>query len=215
MQIYFIFTALILSFVLEFSYFYFIKYLRKKTDKMKFKITNTFLYEVTPKFYESTKFINGILFFAVTVNLFPFIYYLVYNLSAFTVTIMIIAFLLIFVLSFLPFIGLEKLREHLYLDVAAIMLLGALVGMESYYSFHLYRYYYDNQCQLAAAIIGLVIFVFILVIAFNPKLFDLKNKINDKGEPERKKIVWLAFSEWLLYPLTILSLIPLLLLCVK
>ena len=56
---------------------------------------------------------------------------------------------------------------------------------------------------------------FVLALIINPKLFDLKNDMDEQGNPSRKKIIYLALSEWLLYPIAILSLIPLLLVSVK
>ena len=64
-------------------------------------------------------------------------------------------------------------------------------------------------------IIGISLFAFILLLTINPKLFDLTNDVDEEGNPHRKKIIYLALSEWLLYPLGILTLIPLILICVK
>ena len=109
----------------------------------------------------------------------------------------------------------EKLREHLYFDVSSIALLLGLFIVESYYSYSLYRLY-QNDYQLVAMIIALVLLVFTLLMIFNPKLFDLKNELDEKtGTYKRKKVIWLALTEWLLYPLSILSLVPLLFLCLK
>ena len=54
-------------------------------------------------------------------------------------------------------------------------------------------------------IIALVLLVFTLLMIFNPKLSDLKNELDEKtGTYKRKKVIWLALTEWLLYPLSIL-----------
>ena len=210
----FVFLAFILSIVFEGTYFFFLQYLQKANNKKPARIANTFLYEITPKFSKKTSFINYLLLFGVAVSLFPFIYYLAYNVQTYAVTIMIIAVLLIFTLACIPFIGLNKLREHLFLDVCSLILLVGLAGIEGYYSFQLYRLYRDPY-QLAALIVSAVLFLFVLIMIINPKLFDLKNDMDEKGNPTRKKVIYLALSEWLLYPLSILTLIPLILICVK
>ena len=207
----FVFLAICLSFLFELSYFFFVQYIQKVKNKKLARIANTFLYEVTPRFNEKTSFINYVLLFGIIVSLFPFIYYIVYTRNTYSVTVMIIAIVLMFTLAAIPFIGLDKLREHLFLDVIALVLLIALFGMEAFYGFQMYRLYLDTYA-LAASIVALVLFTFSLVMIINPKLFDLKNDMDESGNPSRKKIIFLALSEWIFYPLSILSLVPLLLL---
>ena len=207
----FVFLAIGISFLFEFSYFFFVQYIQKIRNKKLARIANTFLYEITPRFNEKTSFINYILLFGIIVSLFPFIYYIVYTLNTYSVTVMVIAIVLMFALSIIPFIGLDKLREHLFLDVVALVLLIALFGMEAFYGYQMYRLYLDEYA-LAAMIVALVFFAFTLAMIVNPKLFDLKNEIDEQGNPSRKKIIFLALSEWMFYPLSILSLVPLLLL---
>ena len=214
MNVQFVFLAFALGAFFELSYLFFIQFLYKAKNKKVARIANTFLYEITPKFYEKTSFINYILIFGVLVLLFPFIYLLIERVNTYSVTLFIIETILIFCLICIPFIGLDKLREHLFLDLGAIVASLALTGMESFYTFQLYRLYRDNY-QLAAMIVSLVLFVFVLALIINPKLFDLKNDMDEQGNPSRKKIIYLALSEWLLYPIAILSLIPLLLVSVK
>lgn len=207
----FVFLAIGVSFLFEFSYFFFVQYIQKIRNKKLARIANTFLYEITPRFNEKTSLINYVLLFGIIVSLFPFIYYIVYTLNTYSVTVMVIAIVLMFALSIIPFIGLDKLREHLFLDVVALVLLIALFGMEAFYGYQMYRLYLDEYA-LAAMIVALVFFAFTLAMIVNPKLFDLKNEIDEQGNPSRKKIIFLALSEWMFYPLSILSLVPLLLL---
>lgn len=211
MRVEFIVLAFGLSFLFEFSYFFFVQYIQKVRNKKIARIANTFLYEITPRFNEKTSFINYVLLFGIIVSLFPFIYYIVYTRNTYSVTVMVIAIALMFALAAIPFIGLDKLREHLFLDVGALVLLNALFGMEAFYGFQMYRLYLDNYA-LASMIVALVLFAFALAMIINPKLFDLKNEMDEQGNPSRKKVIYLALSEWMLYPLSILSLVPLLLL---
>ena len=169
----FVFLAIGLSFLFEFSYFFFVQYIQKVKNKKLARIANTFLYEITPRFNEKTSFINYVLLFGVIVSLFPFIYYIVYTRNTYSVTVMVIAIILMFVLAFMPFIGLDKLREHLILDVAALALLNALFAMEAFYCFQMFRLYADTFA-LAGMIVAIVLFTFALVMIINPKLFNLK-----------------------------------------
>ena len=210
----FIVLAIGVSFIFEFSYFFFVQFIQKAKNKKVARIANTFLYEITPRFVEKESFVNYVLLFGIIVSLFPFIYYIAYVRNTYSVTVMIISILLIFTLAAIPFIGLDKLREHLFLDVIALILLIALFGMEALYGFQMYRLYLDNYA-LASMIVAIVFFVFTFIMIINPKLFDLKNDVGEDGRPKRKKIIYLALSEWLFYPLGILSLVPLLLLVIN
>lgn len=214
MKIQFVFLALVLSLFFEFTYFFFIQYIQKSRMKKTARIANTFLYEITPRFNEKTSFINYVLIFAIAVTLFPFIYLLVDRVNSYSVSLLVVAVLLTFTLCCIPFIGLEKLREHLFLDVGAIGFLTVVAGLEAFYSLQLYRVTLIKY-QLAAGIISLAIFAFMIAMIINPKLFDLKNDMDDEGNPKRKRTIFLALSEWLLYPLFSLTLIPLLLIIAK
>ena len=214
MNEYLVYIALVLAFVFDFSFFFFISYIQKKKYKKKIRFLNTFMYEVSPRFNERESFVNCVLILGVIFNFFPFIYYMINNIQVYAVSLMIIASILLITLSFLPFIPLDRLKEHLYLDVGAFVLLFALTGLESYYGFVLYRFYLMPY-QLVSAIIALVLAFIILIMIINPKLFDLKNDLDENGNPKRKRVIWLAFNEWLFYPLSILTLVPLLFLYIK
>ena len=214
MKVEVVLLALLVGVIFDLSYFFFIQFIQKRINKKTAKIANTFLYEITPKFSESTSFVNYVLLFGIAVTIFPFIYYLIYNFNNYSLGMAIAAILLAFCLCCIPFIGLNKLREHLYLDVGAIVLLAALIGVESLYMVSLYRLY-RGIYQLIAMIVALVLFASVLVLIINPKLFDLKNEMDEEGNPKRKRIIFLALSEWLLYPLSLLSLVPLILISAK
>ena len=210
-----IFIAIMVSAIFEISYFLFIQYIYKHQEKKIAKIANTFLYEITPKFNEKYAYLNYILIFGVVITAIPYIYYgFHYQINTFSVSMMVLSMILVLALCFIPFIGFNTLKEHLYLDIAVLVVLLAITGTVSYYCFYLYRLY-GSGYQLAGMIIGIVLFAFTLLMTVNPKLFDLTNDMDEEGNPHRKKIIFLALSEWILYPLTTLSLIPLLLIAVK
>ena len=119
-----------------------------------------------------------------------------------------------FCLCAVPFIPLNKLREHFYLALGGLVTLLFLFIMEGYYCFSLYRLYKDNN-QLIAMIVAFTLALIVLVDLLNPKLFDLKNKKNDQGEMVRKRFILLAFSEWMLYPLSILAILPMLIISIQ
>ena len=121
---------------------------------------------------------------------------------------LIISVLFGFCLASLPFIPLNKLREHFYLLFGALLSLLAISGIEGFYCYHLHSVY-ANKYAIAAMIIAIIMVAYILSIVFNPKLFDLKQQKNEDGTYSRKRFIALAFFEWTLYPIGILTLLPL------
>ena len=207
----FLFIAISISVLFIGAFFISLSLIYKVSKKKRLSFLNTFIYEVVPSFSEKYSFINYLLFFGLTVCLFPYIYYVVYNVNTFAMTIMIIAVILMFCLASLPFVSLSKLREHYYLALGALVSLFALYVMEAYYSASLFFRFSSEDMQLVSFIVASVLGLFVLFIILNPKLFDLKNIRDDSGELVRKKVIFLALSEFLLYPLAILALLPMLL----
>lgn len=204
------FVAFAVALLFEGFVFLALSLIYKSEEKKSLRILNTFIYEVSPSFRDKHSYLNYLLFFGVLVSIFPYIYYLFYNVQIFSMTIFIVSVILAFCLCTVPFIPLNKLREHFYLALGGLLMLFVLFTMEGYYCFTLYRLYL-SEYQLAAMIVAIVFALLVLAVLLNPKLFDLKNKKNDSGETERKKFILLAFSEWMLYPLSILAIVPMLL----
>lgn len=211
-----ILTCLIVTILFQGTFFLSLGLIYQSIEKKALNIRNTFVFETAPSFKEKNSFINYIFLFAVVVNLFPFIFYLSKTANIYTISMAISSTLAMFCLASIPFISINKLREHLYLDLGALVSLLALFGFEAFYSFNVYKYSeYTYNYALASMIISIFFALVILVAIFNPKLFDFKNVQNEDGTYSRKKFILLAFSEWMMYPLGILSLLPIFLLTMK
>ena len=211
----FILASLIVAFLFEGAFFLTLAMIYQSKEKKALRILNTFAFETAPGFKEKNGFINYLFIFALAVNVFPFAFYLSEAVNTYTVIMAVLAVLAMFCLGALPFISLNKLKEHFYLDLGAIVCLLVLFGFEAFYSFYAYKYSdYTYNYALAAMIISIFLAVILLVPVCNPKLFDLKNEKNIDGTYSRKSIIFLAFTEWMLYPLGLLSLLPLLLITI-
>ena len=206
--------AIAVALLFEGFFFIALSLVYKSIEKKSINIANTFIFEVSPSFKEKNSYLNYLLIFGVLVSISPYIYYLFYHVQTFSMTIMIVSVLMAFCLCTIPFIPLNKLREHFYLSLGGMLTLFILLVMEGYYCFTLYRLYMDNA-QLTAMIVAFSLAAIVLVSLFNPKLFDLKNKKNEDGTYERKKFIWLAFSEWMLYPLSIAAIVPMLIISMQ
>lgn len=205
-------VSLIISFVLLALVFLFISLIYKKKEKKILKITNTFIFEVMPSFKSKESILNYVLLFSLLLVIFPFIFYGSTRFNSYIMTMVVISTLAAFCLASLPFISLAKLKEHLYLSIGALVSVFALLASEGYYLINLFRLY-DDIFYLIGGIVAFSLSLIILIMIFNPKLFVLKNDLDESGNPIRKKFIPLAFSEWMLYIFYILSLVPLLISC--
>lgn len=203
----FILTAIIVSFLFEGAFYLTLGMIYQSIEKKRFNILNTFIFETTPRFKEKNSAINYLFLFAMLVNLFPFIFYAARNLNSYSVSIMILSVLSLFCLACIPFIPFNKLREHFYLDLGAIVTTLAVFGLEAFYCYYLYHNFLNNFA-LAGMIIAIVFAALLLIAIFNPKLFDLTNKQNEDGTYSRKKFIFLAFTEWMIYLFMLVSLVP-------
>lgn len=202
-----ILLSLIVTICFAGAFFLSLAMIYQSVEKKALRVLNTFIFETTPGFKEKNSYVNYLLFFALLMFVFPFIYYAANNLNGYSVTTMILVVISAFSLAALPFIPLNKLREHFYLDLGALVTTLAVFGIEAFHCYHIYSTYLNNYA-LIGMIIAIVLGSFLLVPVFNPKLFDLKNNQNEDGTYSRKKFIFLAFTEWLLYPIALLSLLP-------
>lgn len=210
MDVNLIIIALSVSLLFEGSFFFALSLIYKAMEKKNLRFVNTFLFEVVPGFKQKYGYIDILLLFGIVITIAPYVYYGAYHFNTSTMMIMILSVLLAFCLSTLPFIPLNKLKEHYYIALGGLVSVLALYVMEGYYCIRLYRLYQDTL-ELVAMIMAFAIALLILIAVFNPKLFDLRNEKNDNGEMVRKKFIFLSFVEWMLYPSSILALVPILL----
>ena len=202
-----ILASIIVAFLFDATFFLSLALIHQSNTKKLLNICNTFIFEETPGFKEKNTYLNYLHFFAVMVWLFPFIFYAANNVNSYPISLMIIAVLAAFCLATLPFIPLNKLREHFYLDLGALVTLLALFGLEAFYCYRVYDVYLNGK-GLAGMIVAISVIALLLVPIFNPKLFDLKNNKNEDGTYSRKNFIFLAFTEWMLYPIALISLLP-------
>ena len=203
-----ILACLIVSFLFMGTFFLSLAMIYQSNEKKVLRITNTFIFELAPRFKEKNSFLNYLFIFSLLVWFAPFVYFAGSGANSYSVSMMILALLSGFCLASLPFVSLSKLREHFYLDLGAIACLIALFTLEAFYGYRMYRLYLNNN-GLIMMIVSVILGVFSFVPVCYPKLFDLRNQKNEDGTYSRKKFIFLAFTEWMFYPLGLLSLLPL------
>ena len=204
-------SLFIASIVFLFVYIFVINILYSKENKKLLNMKNTFLYEGSSLVYT-----KGFLFVSLIATLVASIIYTSHYFSkpygSLSIFIVVISAIMVFCLGALPFVSFRTLKEHLYLDIGALVALIALFGIEAFYCFDVYKLYdYNNSYALAGFIVSLALVFTTLIFVFNPHLFDLKMNIREEGV-ERKKVIVLALLEWSMLFLSALSTIPLVLL---
>ena len=199
------------SLIFLIAYILVINILYSKENKRMLNMKNTFLYEGSS--FVVTK---GFLFVSLLTTLAASIIYTSHYFSepygSLSIFVVVITSILVFCLGALPFVSFRTLKEHLYLDIGALVTLIALFGIETYYCYDIYKLYdYSNNYALAGLIVSAFLLLITLSFVFNPHLFDLKMNIREEGV-ERKKIIVLALLEWTMPFLSSISIVPLILL---
>jgi len=195
------------------SYYFSINLLYKKNYKRSINIKNQFSYEVVPQKGENQFFINVLLVVSLLAFLASTIMVVVNFFGVADLVISIASLFLAFVVIALPFINIKYLKEHLYLDIAMVVLFFLINGLLTYLSYSMCKIYdYKNTTGIAALVISALLLLTAFIFFINPKLFNLKGEEQEDGTVRRPKVIHLALVEWLVMFLTPLEILPLLLL---
>lgn len=212
MTTYLLIASLIAS-VFSLLIFYFsTNLIYKKYNKKNINVLNTFTFEVTPKLKSKEGSITYILFLFLAFVLFGVISFVSRFVDVLPIIFLVLVVIMLFCLAFLPLLSLNKLKEHLYLNLGAIISFTTASAFLTYLSYSMCKVYdYKNVSLIIALVVSGLLFLFSLIFIFNPQLFNFRNEINEKGESVRKKYIPLAFSEWMILLSSPLLLIPLIL----
>ena len=185
--------------------------LYSRENKKMLNMKNTFLFEGSS--FAATK---GFLLVSLAINLVTSIIFASHYFSepygSLSIFVVVITAVLSFCLAALPFVSFRTFKEHLYLDIGALVTLVALFGIDTYYCYDVFKLYdYSNNYALSGLIVSAFLLLIVFAFIFNPHLFDLKMNVRDEGV-ERKKVIVLALLEWTMIFLSTLSSVPLILL---
>ncbi len=194
------------------AFYFAINLLNRKRVNKGIDLRNSFPFEKIPLFKTDYFFINILYFLSILAPTSGVILFMTYHLGVVTIFTGVISVILLFFLAIIPFVTINKLKEHLYLDVGLIVTHFALCGFILYLSYSISKLYdYQNVTAIIAIVISGIFFIFSLCFVANPRLFDLKMKVEEE-EISRPKVIPLAISEWLLLLTPSFFLIPLILL---
>ena len=189
------------------SYFFSINIIYKKINKKNIRVLNTFPFEVVPQKRTSNFFINSLYLIYLLGLVAASIVFAVKYLSVITVIVAIATFFIALFMSVLPFTSFVSLKKHLYLDVGMVILFFLINGLVTYLSFSISKLYdFQNVVGIVCIVLGGLTLIPSLYFIFNPRLFSLNNEV-EEDEISRPKYFPLAFSEWMIPLLSIMSVV--------
>ena len=181
----------------------------KKKNSRDINLLNTFTFEVVKSGVGS---IVPLLFVSLGATIAGAIVFTSRYTDVLPIVLVVIMTIMGFCTAMLPLLSLNKLKEHLYLNLGAIISFATAAAFLTYLSYSMCKVYdYKNISLIIAMVVSGLLFLFSLVFVFNPHLFILNNDRNEEGEIVRKKYIPLAFSEWMIIFSSPIFLIPLIL----
>ena len=171
--------------------------LYKSKNRRGINFKNEFPFETVPSFKGEYAYLNIFLLLSLLATISGFILYMVNNINVIPIVLVIVIVIYSFCVISIPFIPLNRLKEHLYLSLGIIITDFIVSAFLTYLSYTVAkRFEFLKVAPIVAIVISALLVIKSLIFIFNPKLFDLKYERNDQGELIRPKVVKLAFYQW-------------------
>ena len=210
---YILLSIFALAIICSFGFVIGVNALYKSKNKRGINFKNEFPFETVPYFKGEYAYLNISLLISLLASISGFILFMLKDIGVISVILSIISVIYSFTIICLPFIPLNRLKEHLYLSLGSIISDFTISLFLTYLSYVLSRRteYLKVAPIIAIAISGLLVIKSLFFI-LSPKLFNLKYERNEKDELVRPKVVKLAMYEWILIASTPIYLVVLILL---
>lgn len=134
--------------------------------------------------------------------------------NGFFITMMIVGIIGVICIGALSFVPMKLYRLHF---VFAVLLFGVTLVLSSLIVIACFRNWqnYDYKSSFIAFLIGSITTLMVFILIMNPKLTKPIKGIEEKQEDgtvimKRPKIIWLAYSEWLLFFIFLIDMVALL-----
>ena len=194
------------------AFFFSLSLIYKKKNNKSINLLNTFTFEATPKLKRNEGTSPVLLFVSLGATIVGAIVFASRYMDVLPIVLVVIMTIMSFTTAMLPLLSLNKLKEHLYLNLGSVISFATSSAFLTYLSYSMCKAYdYKNASLIIAMVISGLLFLFSLFFVFNPQLFNLNNDKNEDGEAMRKKFIPLAFSEWMIIFSSPIFLIPLIL----
>lgn len=185
-----------LSILMMISFFISTLIINKKNNK-NIDIRNVFPFEA--RLTNQYKSINVFLFISFISTLGGAILFASKYLDVLPIILVVAVLLLLFSTAAIFYIDLRHLKEHLYISLAIVALYFLAVGFLTYLSHSICKLFdYQNITGIISLVISALLLLLALFFIINPKIFDLKMNVDEKGNESRPKYFHLAFTEWVI-----------------
>lgn len=216
MIIYILISIFALAIICSFGFMISVNALYKSKNRRGINFKNEFPFETVPSFKGEYAYLNIFLLLSLLATVSGFILYMVNNINVIPIVLVIVIVIYSFCVISIPFIPLNRLKEHLYLSLGIIITDFVVSAFLTYLSYTVAkRFEFLKVAPIVAIVISGLLVIKSLIFIFNPKLFDLKYERNDQGELIRPKVVKLAFYQWIAITCSPLYLIAIILLTIN
>ena len=194
---YILISIFALAIICSFGFVISVNALYKSKNRRGINFKNEFPFETVPSFKGEYAYLNIFLLLSLLATISGFILYMVNNINVIPIVLVIVIVIYSFCVVSIPFIPLNRLKEHLYLSLGIIITDFIVSAFLTYLSYTVAkRFEFLKVAPIVAIVISGLLVIKSLIFIFNPKLFDLKYERNDQGELIRPKVVKLAFYQW-------------------
>ncbi len=194
---YILISIFALAIICSFGFVISVNALYKSKNRRGINFKNEFPFETVPSFKGEYAYLNIFLLLSLLATVSGFILYMVNNINVIPIVLVIVIVIYSFCVISIPFIPLNRLKEHLYLSLGIIITDFIVSAFLTYLSYTVAkRFEFLKVAPIVAIVISGLLVIKSLIFIFNPKLFDLKYERNDQGELIRPKVVKLAFYQW-------------------
>lgn len=194
---YILISIFALAIICSFGFVISVNTLYKSKNRRGINFKNEFPFETVPSFKGEYAYLNIFLLLSLLATVSGFILYMVNNINVIPIVLVIVIVIYSFCVISIPFIPLNRLKEHLYLSLGIIITDFIVSAFLTYLSYIIAkRFEFLKVAPIVAIVISALLVIKSLIFIFNPKLFNLKYERNDQGELIRPKVVKLAFYQW-------------------
>lgn len=194
---YILISIFALAIICSFGFVISVNALYKSKNRRGINFKNEFPFETVPSFKGEYAYLNIFLLLSLLATVSGFILYMVNNINIIPIVLVIVIVVYSFCVISIPYIPLNRLKEHLYLSLGIIITDFIVSAFLAYLSYTVAkRFEFLKVAPIVAIVISGLLVIKSLIFIFNPKLFNLKYERNDQGELIRPKVVQLAFYQW-------------------
>ena len=176
----------------------------KNNTLEKYDIRNHFCFELWVRKGHQGVFIDVFILISAIIFFANYALFSIFSFSVLNVVNAFLALLIAFSVITICYLPLSKLKERCIFSIILITTSTVLNAMQIYESFTILRQY-ENDLIFIPIVVSSLIVIAGIIAMFYPRLFDFGMNKDQEGAIIRPKFFPLAFFEWLMIFITVLS----------